>query len=160
MIFSFNKASTDKDDCNYDSLKIDTINEIEELLSKQSKKIYIINYVDIDNILDSNAEKMFLQNVSSNKKNNNNSSKRNSKSKGHRFKRTLSDYLKNGGYLDYSLDSDSALSKEDQKNKKDDKSKKHKKRYKNFILKSELFSSFENVKKMKSEKASPRPYML
>ena len=38
MIFSFTKASTDKDDFNYDSLKIDTINEIEELLSKQSKK--------------------------------------------------------------------------------------------------------------------------
>jgi hypothetical protein len=37
MILSFNNASTEKDDFNDDSLKIDTINEIEELLSKQSK---------------------------------------------------------------------------------------------------------------------------
>lgn len=37
--------------------------------------------------------------------------------------------------------------------KKEDEDKKHKK-HKNFILKSELFSSFESDKKMKSEKVS------
>lgn len=38
MIFSFNNASKGQEDCfTDDSLKIDTINEIEELLSKQSK---------------------------------------------------------------------------------------------------------------------------
>ena len=37
MIVSFNNAIKDQDDFNDDSLKIDTINEIEELLSKQSK---------------------------------------------------------------------------------------------------------------------------
>jgi hypothetical protein len=37
MILSFNNAIKDQDDFNDDSLKIDTINEIEELLSKQSK---------------------------------------------------------------------------------------------------------------------------
>ena len=36
MILSFNKATKDQDDVNDDSLKIDTINEIEELISKQS----------------------------------------------------------------------------------------------------------------------------
>ena len=41
MILSFNNALKSQED-NFadDSLKIDTINEIEELLSKQSKKIY------------------------------------------------------------------------------------------------------------------------
>jgi hypothetical protein len=34
------------------------------------------------------------------------------------------------------------------------------KKNKNFILKSELFSSFESDKKMKSEKASPKPSIL
>jgi len=37
MILSFNNAIKDQDDFNDYSLKIDTINEIEELLSKQSK---------------------------------------------------------------------------------------------------------------------------
>ena len=37
MILSFCNALKDQDDFNDDSLKIDTINEIEELLSKQSK---------------------------------------------------------------------------------------------------------------------------
>lgn len=40
MILSFNKQTKEQDDINDDSLKIDTINEIEELLSKQSKYIY------------------------------------------------------------------------------------------------------------------------
>ena len=100
---------------------------------------------------------MFLQNISGNQKSNNSSSK-SSKSKNNHNKSKLSDYLKNG-FLDYSLDSNSALSKEDQNNKNNEKNKKHKKN-KNFILKSELFSSFEKDKKMKSEKASPRPSML
>jgi hypothetical protein len=39
MILSFNKETKEEDDFN-DSLKIDTINEIEELLSKQSKYIF------------------------------------------------------------------------------------------------------------------------
>jgi hypothetical protein len=42
MILSFNKETKEQDDFNDDSLKIDTINEIEELLSKQSK--YFFNY--------------------------------------------------------------------------------------------------------------------
>ncbi len=37
MILTFSNALKDQDDFNDDSLKIDTINEIEELLSKQSK---------------------------------------------------------------------------------------------------------------------------
>ena len=36
MILSFNKATKEQEEINDDSLKIDTINEIEELLSKQS----------------------------------------------------------------------------------------------------------------------------
>jgi hypothetical protein len=62
--------------------------------------------------------------------------------------------------LDYSLDSNSVISKDEQLNNNDEKIKKHKKKHKNFILKSELFSSFENDKKMKSEKISPKPSML
>lgn len=38
MILSFINAQQDKENFNDDSLKIETINEIEELLSKQSKK--------------------------------------------------------------------------------------------------------------------------
>ena len=37
MILSYSNVLRDQDDFNDDSLKIDTINEIEELLSKQSK---------------------------------------------------------------------------------------------------------------------------
>ncbi len=106
-------------------------------------------------MLDSNAEKMFLQNVSGYNKRNDSSSK-SSKSKGKTKKSKLSDYLKKG-FLDYSIDSNSV--KDEQANKKEEKSKKNKK-HKNFILKSELFSSFESDKKMKSEKVSPRPSML
>jgi hypothetical protein len=40
MILSFNKETKEEEDFNDDSLKIDTINEIEELLSKQSKYIF------------------------------------------------------------------------------------------------------------------------
>ena len=36
MILSFNKATKEQEEINDDSLEIDTINEIEELLSKQS----------------------------------------------------------------------------------------------------------------------------
>ena len=42
MILSYSNVLRDQDDFNEDSLKIDTINEIEELLSKQSK--YLIYY--------------------------------------------------------------------------------------------------------------------
>ena len=37
MILSFNQATKEQEEINDDSLEIDTINEIEELLSKQSK---------------------------------------------------------------------------------------------------------------------------
>ncbi len=37
MILSFTNASKEQDDFNDDSLQIEAINEIEELLSKQSK---------------------------------------------------------------------------------------------------------------------------
>ena len=59
-------------------------------------------------------------------------------------------------FLDYSLDSNSAISKDEQVNQDDEKNKNHKKS-KNFMLKSEPFSSFESDKKMKSERLSPRP---
>mgnify|MGYP003571332567 CR=1 FL=1 len=36
MILSFSRETREQDDLNNDFLKIDTINEIEELLSKQS----------------------------------------------------------------------------------------------------------------------------
>ena len=65
--------------------------------------------------------------------------------------------------MDYSLDSNSVLSKDEQLSNNDEKIKKHKKnkkKHKNFILKSELFSSFENDRKMNSEKVSPKPSML
>ena len=39
MILSYANKSKGQEDFNDDSLKIDTINEIEELLSKRSKKI-------------------------------------------------------------------------------------------------------------------------
>ena len=120
---------------------------------------YIIYFQDIDNILDSNAEKVFLQNVSGSLKSNNSSPISSTKSKHRRKKSRLSDYIKKG-FLDYSLDSNSVLSKDEQLSNNDEKLKKHKKKNKNFILKSELFSSFENDKKMKSEKVSPKPSML
>jgi hypothetical protein len=100
---------------------------------------------------------MFLQNISGNLKSNNSSSK-SSKSINKKQKSKLSDFLKNG-FLDYSLDSNSAISKDEQVNQNDEKNKKHKKS-KNFVLKSELFSSFESDKKMKSERVSPRPSVL
>ena len=100
---------------------------------------------------------MFLQNISGNVKSNNSSSK-SSKSKNKKQKSKLSDFLKNG-FLDYSLDSNSAISKDEQVNQDDEKNKKNKKS-KNFVLKSELISSFESDKKMKSEKVSPRPSVL
>ena len=96
---------------------------------------------------------MFLQNISGNLKSNNSSSK-SSKSINKKQKSKLSDFLKNG-FLDYS----SAISKDEQVNQNDEKNKKHKKS-KNFVLKSELFSSFESDKKMKSERVSPRPSAL
>lgn len=160
MILSYANKSKGQEDFNDDSLKIDTINEIEELLSKRSKKINYL-FIDIDNILDTNAEKIFLQNVSGYKKSDNSSSK-SSKSKNRKNRRKkskLSDFLKSG-FLDYSLDSNSDFSKEDQVDKNDEKTKKKRKKNKNFVLKSELFSSFENDKKMKSQKASPKPSML
>lgn len=40
MILSFSRETKEQDDFNNDSLKIDTINEIEELLSKQSNYIF------------------------------------------------------------------------------------------------------------------------
>ena len=125
-------------------------------LSKVNKQLFIF-LIDIDNILDTNAEKMFLQNISGNLKSNNSSSK-SSKSINKKQKSKLSDFLKNG-FLDYSLDSNSAISKDEQVNQNDEKNKKHKKS-KNFVLKSELFSSFESNKKMKSERVSPRPSVL
>ncbi len=125
-------------------------------LSKVNKQLFIF-LIDIDNILDTNAEKMFLQNISGNLKSNNSSSK-SSKSINKKQKSKLSDFLKNG-FLDYSLDSNSAISKDEQVNQNDEKNKKHKKS-KNFVLKSELFSSFESDKKMKSERVSPRPSAL
>ena len=42
MIHSYVNPSNEQEDFNDDSLKIDTINEIEELLSKQSKKIHYL----------------------------------------------------------------------------------------------------------------------
>jgi hypothetical protein len=107
--------------------------------------------------LDSNAEKIFLRNISDNQKSSNGSSK-GSKTKNQRKNSKLSDYLKNG-FLDFSLDSNSVLSKEEQAINKDENNKKHKKN-KNFILKSELFSSFESDKKKESEKLTPKPPIL
>jgi hypothetical protein len=101
--------------------------------------------------LDNNAEKMFLKNISNNSKNNSSNNNQSKKKKNKKI-----DFLKNG-VLDYSLDSNSILSNEERANKDEETSKKIKK---NFILKSELFSSFENDKKMKSEKASPKPSFL
>ena len=119
----------------------------------------IIYLLDIDNILDSNAEKVFLQNVSGSLKSDNSSQKSSTKSKHCRSKSRLSDYIKKG-FLDYSLDSNSILSKDEQSSNNEEKIKKNKKKHKNFVLKSELFSSFENDKKIKSEKISPKPSML
>ena len=130
--------------------------------SQSKVRLYFIYFIDIDNILDSNAEKVFLQNISGSLKSNNSSPISSTKSKHRRKKSRLSDYIKKG-FLDYSLDSNSVLSKDEQLSSNDEKIKKHKKnkkKHKNFILKSELFSSFENDKKMKSEKISPKPSML
>lgn len=110
-------------------------------------------FIDIDNILDANAEKMFIQNVS-----NNCSSKDSQSNKNKKKQKTLSDFLKNGS-LDYSLDSNSILSKDEKEIEKENKNTK-KKKHKNFVLKSELFSSFEDDRKMKSEKISPKPSLL
>ena len=96
---------------------------------------------------------MFIQNVS-----NNCSSKSSQSKKSKKEKKTLSDFLKNGS-LNYSLDSYSNMSNDEKSDKKDDKNKKPK-MHKNFVLKSELFSSFEDERKMKSEKASPKPSLL
>lgn len=104
--------------------------------------------------MDNNAEKMFVKNISNNSKSSSSKSNQSKKKK----KKKIFNYLKNG-FLDYSLDSNSILSCEDQESKNEEKGKKIKKN-KNFILKSELFSSFESDKKMKSDKASPKPSIL
>ena len=96
---------------------------------------------------------MFIQNVSNNCSSKSSQSKKNKKKK-----KTLSDFLKNSS-LNYTLDSNSILSNEENVNEKDDKNTKPKK-HKNFVLKSELFSSFEDDRKMKSEKVSPKPSLL
>ena len=57
------------------------------------------------------------------------------------------------------MDSNSIVNNEEQENQNEVKTKKNKKN-KNFILKSELFSSFESDKKMKSERASPKSSLL
>jgi hypothetical protein len=106
--------------------------------------------------LDNNAEKMFVKNVSNNSKSN--SSKSNESKKKKKKNNKLLDFLKNG-FLDYSLDSNSILSNKESTDKNEEETKKTKKN-KNFILKSELFSSFESDKKMKSEKVSPKPSLL
>lgn len=106
--------------------------------------------------MDNNAEQMFIKNVSNISKVS--SSKSNQTKDKKKNKNKLSEFLKNG-FLNYSLDSNSILSNEEQINKKEEKTKKNKKN-KNFVLKSELFSSFESDKKMKSEKSSPKPSLL
>ena len=139
MILSFNCASNEEEDSLVDdSLKIDTINEIEELLSKQSKSKLINFILDIDNILDSNAENIFFKNISSKGKN------------------KLTEYLKKGRF-DYSMESNS-LSNKEEKPKNEIEQKKQKK--KNFILKSELFSPNENDQNIHSEKVSPKTSVL
>ena len=130
--------------------------------SQSKVRLYFIYFIDIDNILDSNAEKVFLQNISGSLKSNNSSPISSTKSKHRRKKSRLSDYIKKG-FLDYSLDSNSVLSQDEQLSSNDEKIKKHKKnkkKHKNFILKSELFSSFENDKNIQPEKVSPKPSML
>ena len=96
---------------------------------------------------------MFIQNVSNNCSSRSSQSKKNTKKK-----KTLSDFLKNGS-LNYSLDSNSILSNDEKADEKENKNTKPKK-HKNFVLKSELFSSFEDDRKMKSEKISPKPSLL
>lgn len=141
MILSFNNALKSQED-NFadDSLKIDTINEIEELLSKQN----------IDNILDKNAENIFFKNVSTIQKNDS------IKSDGNNYENKINDYLKKGS-LDYSPDSN-CQSIPEEKPKTDKERKKQKKQ--NFILKSELFSSADNDQKIKSEKLSHKSSVL
>ena len=99
---------------------------------------------------------MFAKNVSNNSKS---SSSKSNESK--KKKNKLLDFLKNG-FLDYSLDSNSNLSYKESadKNEENEEETKKTKKNKNFILKSELFSSFESDKKMKSEKVSPKPSLL
>ena len=119
----------------------------------QSKvSIKLINLLDIDNILDNNAQKIFFKNISIN---NNLNGQISEKTEG-KNKNRLSDYLKNG-HLDYSLDSNSNSNIEE-KPKSIGEQKMHKK--KNFILKSELFNSSVNVKKNQSEKVSPKSSVL
>ena len=151
MILSFNCASNEEEDSLVDdSLKIDTINEIEELLSKQSKSKLINFILDIDNILDNNAENIFFKNISSHNKS---VSQKSDKSKG---KNKLTEYLKKGRF-DYSMESNS-LSNKEEKPKNEVEQKKQKK--KNFILKSELFSPNENDQNIHSEKVSPKTSVL
>ena len=117
----------------------------------QNKVRYnILIILDIDNILDNNAENIFFKNVSNNKKL---ESEKTDKSKS---SNKFSNYLKNG-HLDFSLESDSHSNKEDKK-KNQNEPKKPKKQ--NFILKSELFNSPDIDKKNQSEKISPKSSVL
>ncbi len=112
----------------------------------------LINSLDIDNILDNNAEKIFFKNISVSNQSNAQIPE-NSKGKN---KNKLADYLKNG-CLDYSLDSNSNSNLEE-KPKSINEQKKHKKQ--NFILKSELFNSPDITKKNQSEKILPKSPVL
>ena len=112
----------------------------------------LINSLDIDNILDNNAQKIFFKNISVN---NNKNAQISEKTEG-KSKNRLSDYLKKG-HLDYSLDSNSNSNIEE-KPKSINEQKKHRKQ--NFILKSELFNSPNNDKKNQSEKVSPKSSIL
>ena len=117
----------------------------------QNKVRYnILIILDIDNILDNNAENIFFKNVSNNKKL---ESEKTDKSKS---SNKFSNYLKNG-HLDFSLESDSHSYKEEKK-KNQNEPKKPKKQ--NFILKSELFNSPDIDKKNQSEKISPKSSVL
>ena len=111
--------------------------------------------LDIDNILDNNAENIFFKNISETKKRKN--SPKDDKSQKNKEKNKFSDYLKNG-FLDYSFDSNSPSKKEKSMDKEEKKNKKQKKQ--NFILKSELFNSPDNDKSIKSEKVSPKSSVL
>ena len=110
-----------------------------------------VNLLDIDNILDNNAENIFFKNVSIDKKLDSEKKEKNKNSD------KLSDYLKSG-HLDYSLDSNSKSNKEEQQKNKNEQKKPKKQ---NFILKSELFnSSPDNDRANRSGKVSPKSSVL
>lgn len=164
MFLSFNNAQIEQDDdLNDDYLKLEAIKEIEELLSKRSKKIniYKIKFIDAFTLLNKDSEEILPQEIKSNEKND------------EEIKQPIenpSNYSSDKSINKLSVISSNSKSY-DNENKEDDLQSKinyqrnpGKKKSKNFVLKSELFNSSDSnnssFQKIRTGENSSKPSVL